>query len=391
MTCSISRATFSSAATITGATNICSGTSTYPISGILPGQTVAWSLSNPSIATLSGQTNSQTNVTFNGNGTQTLNATITNTCGQSVVKTFVINTGATTFTSTATLEGASIACLSANIYTITGVVAGQNVTWSLSNPSIATLSGNTPNTQITVNSIGVGPETLTATITNSCGQSATKTIDFWIGQPTLPKLLTYSNIPYDQFQLNSPYWNPVWYFSTNSPLDQVTEFVFKNLSDNIIVSKLPINGQVSISANELNIGYGQTLSFYVYPKNNCGMLVPYKKAMVKFTLYCPTLCEYGIGTGCHLARMAAHNNHLYQVYPNPSKDIINIELNDINNQTTKSKTYTGELFDMMGQSKTKVQINDNKTTLSVRELNKGIYVLKIYLNDQTETHQIIIE
>lgn len=45
----------------------------------------------------------------------------------------------------------------------------------------------------------------------------------------------------------------------------------------------------------------------------------------------------------------------------------------------------------MGQSNSKVEINNNKAIFSVRGLKKGIYVLKIYINDKVETHQIAVE
>lgn len=61
------------------------------------------------------------------------------------------------------------------------------------------------------------------------------------------------------------------------------------------------------------------------------------------------------------------------------------------NQPEKEAKISGELFDLMGQSKSKVVIIDNKATLSVVGLNKGIYVMKIFMNDQTESHQIIVE
>ncbi|MET3012935.1 T9SS type A sorting domain-containing protein, partial [Flavobacterium psychrophilum] len=67
------------------------------------------------------------------------------------------------------------------------------------------------------------------------------------------------------------------------------------------------------------------------------------------------------------------------------------DLKDQENQPEKRATITGELFDMMGQSKSKVKINNNKATFSVRGLNKGIYVLKIYINNQVESHQIAVE
>jgi hypothetical protein len=46
---------------------------------------------------------------------------------------------------------------------------------------------------------------------------------------------------------------------------------------------------------------------------------------------------------------------------------------------------------MLGLSKSKVEIINNKATFSVRGLNKGIYVLKIYINEKVERYQIAVE
>jgi hypothetical protein len=92
---------------------------------------------------------------------------------------------------------------------------------------------------------------------------------------------------------------------------------------------------------------------------------------------------------CELLRVA--NNNLFKIYPNPSNDIVNIEIRDTSNLPEKGALISGELFDMMGQSKSKVEIIDNKATFSVSGLNKGIYVLKIYINDVIENHQIAVE
>lgn len=86
----------------------------------------------------------------------------------------------------------------------------------------------------------------------------------------------------------------------------------------------------------------------------------------------------------------------YTVYPNPSNDIINIEIANKESQLNKEKkqqptntsTITGELFDLMGKSMRKVQIKSDIATISVAGLPKGIYVLKIYIDGKTESHQI---
>jgi len=46
---------------------------------------------------------------------------------------------------------------------------------------------------------------------------------------------------------------------------------------------------------------------------------------------------------------------------------------------------------LLGRSKSKVELTDNKATFSVKGLHHEIYVLKIYINDQVESHQIAVE
>jgi hypothetical protein len=86
-----------------------------------------------------------------------------------------------------------------------------------------------------------------------------------------------------------------------------------------------------------------------------------------------------------------NNNIIYSIYPNPSNEIVNIELKDKSNLPTRDTAILGELFDMMGQSISKIQISDNKATFSIRGLKKGVYILKISINDKIETHQIVVE
>ena len=57
----------------------------------------------------------------------------------------------------------------------------------------------------------------------------------------------------------------------------------------------------------------------------------------------------------------------------------------------KGAIISGTLFDIVGQAKSKVQITDNKANFSVQGLKKGIYILKIYIDNQIESHQIVVE
>ena len=85
------------------------------------------------------------------------------------------------------------------------------------------------------------------------------------------------------------------------------------------------------------------------------------------------------------------NSNLFTIYPNPSSETFYIDLVDQNNLHVKGAIITGTLFDLMGQAKSKVQITDNKATISVQGFNKGVYVLKILINDYIESHKIIVE
>ncbi|MGK4568408.1 T9SS type A sorting domain-containing protein [Flavobacterium sp. 3HN19-14] len=85
------------------------------------------------------------------------------------------------------------------------------------------------------------------------------------------------------------------------------------------------------------------------------------------------------------------SGNVYKVFPNPSNNVVNIELRDENNKPANGSTVSGELFDMMGQSRSKVEIINNKATFSVQGLSRGIYVLKIYVDNHIESQQISIK
>jgi hypothetical protein len=276
------------------------------------------------------------------------------------------------------------------VYSVPNVATYYN--WAITEgANLVTLTGNG------TNSVTITPSTtasggivvLSINLGNSkCGyKTLTKTM--WVGKPSLPNLLTYTNIPYDSTLLNAPYWNPVWQFKTTSTNDLAEEFIFKDLLGNIILSKYSNNGNVEISASEIGIGHGETLSFYVYTKNACGEINPFKKVLIKFTIYYPTECQYGIGQGCVLQRVSNQNTTTYyKVYPNPSSEIINIGLSD--GKKASNINSIGTLYDFNGVQKKQVEIINNNATINVADLIEGIYILKINNDGIEETHQVIV-
>ena len=97
MSCSVSRAPISSSATITGNTAICPSNSVVcTINNLGAGNTVTWSSSNTAVATVSGGTQSQVTVNGVANGFADIIATISNACGQTVIKKNTVYVGVPT-------------------------------------------------------------------------------------------------------------------------------------------------------------------------------------------------------------------------------------------------------------------------------------------------------
>jgi hypothetical protein len=185
---SVTRAPIVSSAAISGPTGICTGTANYTISNITSGQTVTWNLTGN--GTLSNPSNAGTAVNIAGNGLLQLNATIRNACNQTTIKTYTIFNGLPTFSSNASIQGVTTnMCTTSGptIFNLNNVTAGQSVVWSLSDNSIASLTSNGAQATLTPSGNESGQQTLTATITNSCGQTATKKVSFYIGKPTFNK------------------------------------------------------------------------------------------------------------------------------------------------------------------------------------------------------------
>jgi GDP-D-mannose dehydratase len=84
-------------------------------------------------------------------------------------------------------------------------------------------------------------------------------------------------------------------------------------------------------------------------------------------------------------------SNYYKIYPNPSNNVINIDLRDSKNEPVKSSTISGTIYDLIGQSRIQVNFIENKATADVSQLPKGVYVLKIFIDGVVESHQVIVQ
>lgn len=273
-----------------------------------------------------------------------------------------------------TISGNNTVCTTGT-YTFTGLMPGQSVTWSLSNATAGTLS-TTTGTSTIFTATGGGSVDLIATVSDSCWGSYVKTISLFVGSPPA------FSMSYDLFE--NQYCDTKYHqvpFIFNIPAGSSLSIQYKYPNASYTVTSLGNNKYRYTFAFSKN--YSGSFNLMASITNSCG------------SSYFETEEGYYIRS---CAQIGANSNLLqddlenkFAVFPNPAKDIVTIELKDKENQTEKNTTISGELFDMMGQSKSKVQIFDNKATFSVRALKEGIYILKIYIDGQVENHRIAVE
>ena len=257
------------------------------------------------------------------------------------------------------LVGSELICNSDATYTFSDVCKiPSTVTWSIS-PNLQIVSST--GYSVTVSQISNGQGTITATFQN--GQTVTKNI--WVGKPSF-------NLEYNYFEpqpvkstLNMVSDQP----NLNITQQGITSTTFVGTSDGVTYFNMIKSGLYGCRAN----------------------LSTFSKVIATATNACGTTTVEFDWLSARQAGNGGSNSNVYKVYPNPSNDIVNIDLRNQNNQSENGATISGELFDMMGQSKSRFQIINNRVSFSVQGLNKGIYVLKIYINNQVENHQIAVE
>jgi hypothetical protein len=246
----------------------------------------------------------------------------------------------------------------------------------LSNATAGTLSTTTGDS-IVFTVTGSGSVDLIATVTNNCGQSYAKTLSLFAGSPPA---FGMSHDLYENQYCDTKYHQVPFIF--NIPAGSSLSILYKYPNASYTVTSLGNNKyRYTFAFSKTYSGYFDLMASIT---NSCGSSYFETEGEGYYIQSCTQI-------GANSNRLQDNLENKFAVFPNPAKDIVTIELRDKENQTEKNTTISGELFDMMGKSKSKVQISDNKATFSVRGLKKGIYVLKIYINGQVENHRIAVE
>jgi hypothetical protein len=304
------------------------------------------------------------------------------TCVASFQGVVVTTLGATLnyepFTSAATISGNTSICSlgTTTNYTINAGL-GNTVTWSSSNTAKATVGAQSSN-QVTLTSVTNGILDLIATITNPCGQTTSVKKIINIGLPSVAILKTVLT------------------------------------GQNIV--RLELYGVGNINVRNLGITNVSWELLSSIPAS-CGAL-PNQNSFVNYLDYtgnCNSTIKVTVTTSCGvksysttvnaqsgIVNRIGNPNTIYKISPNPSSDIITVELNNSGNLKSNDSSFekvnkfdnkspTASLFDMYGLLKDRFIIIDGKANLDVKKYPKGVYFLKINNNGIEENHQIIVE
>jgi hypothetical protein len=249
------------------------------------------------------------------------------------------------------------------------VLTGQTVTWSLSNNTVATLS-NASNMGVTLNQIGNGAVTLTATISNGCGQSYSKSKNLFGGTP--PAFAVARGLAEDE-NCDTKYHYVPFTIANSSSL----------LNYNFTVFGFPPSTYQGVNYNGHHIlrfskSFSGWIEFSVSASNGCGTTYTYREAYIDNCSSIPYSSQL----------RSSEPVSVFKVYPNPSNDVVYLNLVDTNNIPEKNAQIKAVLYDMLGFEKKNIKVKDNKAVIGMSDLTSGLYVLKVSINGETETHLI---
>jgi hypothetical protein len=97
------------------------------------------------------------------------------------------------------------------------------------------------------------------------------------------------------------------------------------------------------------------------------------------------LCAVGNSNGCAVAGLEQYNiNNNVSVYPNPAKDVLNVECLMLNENTSAIIT------DMLGNSIYHSTFTTQHNKINVADLNEGVYNLSITTHEGEVNKRAVI-
>lgn len=312
-----------------------------------------------------------------------------------------------TYSSGAGINGGSTICNlnSATTYALVlpPTESNSTVVWSSSNTAIATVSNGT-STQVTVNALNTqGTFTLTAVITNSCGQTSANVIS--------KTIKVGSSIPNFSVAKASGYLeicgNGYHYLFLDVTPNDTSGSTYTYLFDNFItgisnpgVTYVQLSAKTfrfKIPKNKIPTGAFPTLTFNLTGTSVCGNSSSIYGKTIAMDAAIIASCNAGnipfttTSSTAKTTDAALETSSVqYIVYPNPTSDILNIEFQQTGNLEVSKSSVPASLYDMNGVMQQEIMIKENFATVNLKGLKKGIYILKINIEGNIETHRVFV-
>ncbi|HMI08553.1 MAG TPA: T9SS type A sorting domain-containing protein [Flavobacterium sp.] len=274
---------------------------------------------------------------------------------------------------TPNISGLATLCTFAN-YSIPPI-SGVTYNWSITQGNgLATISGNgTPGITLTHTGTDSGYITLSVTVYNSMCGSKTSTKTIWVGAPAF-------NLVRDSAEFCDSKWHYV-IFNVNLPPDTTIQLSGIYPQPLAVTYGIPYYGAPYSVTLKYGLGFSGDISFIAVATNSCGTF--YRESEE------PTHVNLCSSIGAKEA--ISDDEAMFKIYPNPSNDIVNIDLRDQNFKPAPSARIIAQLYNMMGEMKRSVTLENNIASVNVTGLPRGVYLLKININNQIESHQVIVK
>lgn len=273
----------------------------------------------------------------------------------------------------------SLLCTSATFSVPEGA---DSVEWTVSpsNSGVSVTSGQGTNIAVLTLTGGYsGQVTVTANMmSDECGDVLSNPLIIWTGKPAMPNSIegptsvnTGALVNYQSGgstgATSYEWWLPFPYESVP---------VFNLFGQNW----QKLSGASSSSSIQVFTGYaGTSGNVQVMGRNSCGI----GGARILSV-------SHG-GSGGHIPRPAGEEEYNFVAYPNPSRDLLNVNAIDTSKNNGIYTSLSGGLYDLNGKEVRSVKFYNDKSMIDTNGLNKGVYVLKVYYDNKVETHQIIVE
>ncbi|WP_019037537.1 T9SS type A sorting domain-containing protein [Psychroflexus tropicus] len=265
------------------------------------------------------------------------------------------------------------------------VTAGaDSVIWSVSpsNSGVAISSGQGTNeATLTLTGGYSGQVTITANlISGDCGNVLSNPLVIWTGKPSTPNPIvgpssvnTGALVNY-QSGGSSGATSYEWWLPF--PYETVTTF------DYFGQNWQKLSGASSSPSIQVFTGYaGTSGNIQVMGRNSCGI----GGARIL------SVNHGGGGGEIPVAPPGDDEEYKFIAYPNPSKNLLNINAIDTSKSNGIYTSVSGGLYNLNGKEVRSVKFYNDKSIIDTYGLKRGVYILKVYYDNTIETHQIIVE